>query len=464
MNGLSLCAGAGALDLALEIAFPGYRTIAAVENNPEAAKRFRLRFPEAKLFRDVLGFDARPLHGIVDCVCAGFPCQPHSVAGKRKGTTDDRWLWPDIARIIDETGAPVVALENVSGLLRDTDADSNLSPDRLEDEPGESFGGMGTILRDLAQMGFITLWGSLRAAQVGASHGRPRVFILAYKPGGGFGIDRSAPGKSGYAHECGSGLEHPDRARHAPTRPGLHLDGWAHKATRPMHGSEGMEDAGFDERRRRIGRIEEIARPDGEWRGRPDRAGGNMGIPAGTGLPQRRDDSGLREFPAVERTGNAVGNPEVWDELRRRTSRPEARQQNRRSSDTMGTFAPGPADPLWLDILAENPYLAPALSPVTKFLVDALSQEERDFQAEIESGFRGLVDGMAGWLVERRPRLHIGGNGVVPLQAAAVFRKLAQIAGIEQHLLTDDSARDVTARVPEGAIPGVGCTTRAERF
>jgi len=61
VNGLSLCAGIGALDLAVELAFPSYRTIAAVENNPQAARRFKLRFPEAKVFRDVLGFSRQRL-------------------------------------------------------------------------------------------------------------------------------------------------------------------------------------------------------------------------------------------------------------------------------------------------------------------------------------------------------------------------------------------------------------------
>ena len=66
MNGLALCAGAGGLELAHEIAFEAYRCIAAVENNPEAALRFKLRFPKAKLFEDVLRFDGKPLYGLVD--------------------------------------------------------------------------------------------------------------------------------------------------------------------------------------------------------------------------------------------------------------------------------------------------------------------------------------------------------------------------------------------------------------
>jgi site-specific DNA-cytosine methylase len=59
VNGLSLCAGIGGLDLGVEIALPGYRTIAAVEHNAEAARRFKIRFPAAKVFRDVVDGVAR---------------------------------------------------------------------------------------------------------------------------------------------------------------------------------------------------------------------------------------------------------------------------------------------------------------------------------------------------------------------------------------------------------------------
>ena len=121
MNGLSLCAGVGGLDLAGELAFPEYRTVVAVESEAEVARRFKLRFPQAFVFRDVLQFDGRPWRGAIDCVLAGWPCTPHSVAGKRGGTGDERWIWDDIVRILDETGAPLFFGENVSGILRDTD-------------------------------------------------------------------------------------------------------------------------------------------------------------------------------------------------------------------------------------------------------------------------------------------------------------------------------------------------------
>lgn len=360
MTGLALCAGVGGLELGIEIAFPKYRCIAAVENNPQAAHRFKLRFPQARIFRNVVGFDGRPFRNRVDCISAGFPCQPHSVAGSRKGTGDERWIWPDIARIIGEIEPTITALENVAGLLRDAGGNP---PGDLEESPDNAFGGMGEVLRDLAAMGFVAIWGSLRAAQVGANHGRHRVFILAYNPSRGFRIHRSAPGEQRHIDECNGAVEN---ARCS------------------------------------------------DWR-----------------QPHAHDQLG--QWPPIDQTTERTGNGMVdaaWTEPA--TGRSGRRRGIRGTGDYLGIFAPGPSDAAWFDILAANPHLAPALSPVTATLAIALQQGEIDFQAEIESRFCGLADGVARWLVERRPRLQCGGNGVVPLQAATVFTVLAKRIGLIQ--------------------------------
>jgi site-specific DNA-cytosine methylase len=110
----------------------------------------------------------RSWHGVVDCITAGFPCQPWSAAGKRDGEDDERWIWPDIARIISEVEPPLCWLENVRGLV--------------------SGGGLELVLADLAARGFDAKWGVLPAAAVGASHERERVFILAYHHSEGRGL------------------------------------------------------------------------------------------------------------------------------------------------------------------------------------------------------------------------------------------------------------------------------------
>ena len=101
----------------------------------------------------------------VDLICGGFPCQPVSHAGKRKGAADERWLWPEFLRIIREVRPRWVLAENVPGLL--------------SMDSGRLFGG---ILRDLAESGYDAEWNIVSAADVGAPHRRDRVFIVAYAP------------------------------------------------------------------------------------------------------------------------------------------------------------------------------------------------------------------------------------------------------------------------------------------
>ena len=96
----------------------------------------------------------------VDLICGGFPCQPVSLAGTRRGQDDERWLWPEFARIVRLLRPRYVLVENVPGLL---------------------VRGMGDVLGDLAACGYDTEWDCIPAAAVGAPHLRYRVFIIAYQ-------------------------------------------------------------------------------------------------------------------------------------------------------------------------------------------------------------------------------------------------------------------------------------------
>lgn len=98
--------------------------------------------------------------GYPDLICGGFPCQPHSLAGKRKGAEDDRHLWPEFARIIDEFNPRYVIAENVPGIRTN--------------------GALREVLCDLDSLGFDAEWVRLGAAAVGAPHLRERIFIVAY--------------------------------------------------------------------------------------------------------------------------------------------------------------------------------------------------------------------------------------------------------------------------------------------
>ena len=163
MNGMALCAGVGGLELGLKLADPSYTCLCYVEREAYAVAVLVSRMAdktldEAPVWDDIGSFQGEQWSGLVDIISAGFPCQPWSDAGNRKGTEDERWIWDDIARIIREVEPRYVFLENVPGLLN---------------------GGGNSVFGDLAQMGFDAEWGVFSAAEMGAPHLRKRLFILA---------------------------------------------------------------------------------------------------------------------------------------------------------------------------------------------------------------------------------------------------------------------------------------------
>lgn len=165
MNGLAICAGIGGLELGIKRIFPEYRTVCFIERNSFAASVLVARMEDktldpAPIWDDLKSFNGRPWRGTVDIITSGFPCQPFSVAGKRRKMADERWIWEDIFRVIREIEPSSIFLENVPGLL-------------------VLHGGMLPILRDLAWMGYHAKWCCLSARSVGAPHKRKRLFIFA---------------------------------------------------------------------------------------------------------------------------------------------------------------------------------------------------------------------------------------------------------------------------------------------
>lgn len=174
---VSLCDGYAGTELALR-SVAQVRTVCRVERDSYAAAVLVARMEEARLdqapvWDDLHTFDGRAWRDRVDIVAAGFPCQPFSSAGRRGGTNDDRWLWPQIARIVAEVRPSFVLLENVRGLIRH---------------------GLPLALQDLADLGFDAEWGLYSAAAVGASHKRERVWIVAHAADGGL-KGRRVPGR-----------------------------------------------------------------------------------------------------------------------------------------------------------------------------------------------------------------------------------------------------------------------------
>jgi len=162
MNELALFAGAGGGILGGHLL--GWRTVCAVEWEPYAASVLAARqndgvLPPFPIWDDVQTFDGRPWQGIVDVVSGGFPCQDISAAGKGAGIDGERsGMWREMARIIHEVRPRFVFVEN---------------------SPMLTSRGLGTVLGDLASMGFDARWGVLGAADVGAPHQRDRIWIRA---------------------------------------------------------------------------------------------------------------------------------------------------------------------------------------------------------------------------------------------------------------------------------------------
>jgi len=161
MNELALFAGAGGGILGGKLL--GWRTVCAVEWEPYPASVLCARqndglLPPFPIWDDIQTFDGNPWAGIVDVVSGGFPCQDISSAGKGAGIDGERsGMWREMARIIHEVRPRYVFVEN---------------------SPMLTSRGLGTVLGDLASMGFDARWGVLGAANVGAPHQRDRIWIV----------------------------------------------------------------------------------------------------------------------------------------------------------------------------------------------------------------------------------------------------------------------------------------------
>jgi DNA (cytosine-5)-methyltransferase 1 len=156
--------GIGGIDLGLERA--GMKVIWQAENNPYAAKVLAKHWPDVPNLGDVTKITWEDWTDVErpDVICGGYPCQPFSHAGKRGGENDPRHLWPHMARCLRVLRPDRVLLENV---------------------PGHLSLGFGTVLGDLAALGYDAEWEMLPASAFSAPHLRWRLFIVAYAQGVG---------------------------------------------------------------------------------------------------------------------------------------------------------------------------------------------------------------------------------------------------------------------------------------
>ena len=161
MNHGSLFSGIGGFDLAAE--WSGFTNLFNCEWEEFPRKVLKHHFPNAEQFGDIKEFDATAYSGRIDILSGGFPCQPFSVAGKRKGSEDDRHLWPEMRRVIGECKPRWVVGENVRGLVSWSD--------------GLVF---ETCCTDLEALGYSVQSFVIPACATGAPHRRDRVWIVAH--------------------------------------------------------------------------------------------------------------------------------------------------------------------------------------------------------------------------------------------------------------------------------------------
>jgi len=382
----SLFAGIGGLDLGLEQA--GMTCRWQVENDEFCNRVLTKHWPAVARYGDIRRLAGSELEP-VDLICGGFPCPPVSVAGKRKGTADERWIWPEFARIVRMVRPRYVLVENVPGLLS-----------------ANHGGAMAEVLGDLANLGYDAEWFVLRASDFGASHRRARVFIVAYN---------QCPRREASRERCDLNPEREPKAGRGTVADSG--DGQLQEpGTRPQ-GRDGAGPAGTILGHAPPGGRRILREPSGSAR-QPDGSGADVADSNKPGLEVGRIERGdvAEKRPAAEREGATVENTtrddgRGCDGTQGRSGRGVCEAGSsldytndgryREPNEAIRTgrlpaFAHGPTDPRWPDLLVQHPELRPAIS-----------------QAEAESGLRGMAHGLS----NRTHRLRALGNAVVPAVA-----------------------------------------------
>lgn len=169
----SLFSGIGGFDLAAQ--WMGWSNIFQVEKDDWCRKVLAKNFPKTERFADIKDFTGYEYTNRIDVISGGFPCQPFSVAGQRKGKDDDRYLWEEMLRVIATIKPTYVVGENVTGII-------GLALD--------------TVLSDLETQDYTTETFIIPACSKNAWHRRDRVWIVAYANSIGRQDEQKENGKS----------------------------------------------------------------------------------------------------------------------------------------------------------------------------------------------------------------------------------------------------------------------------
>lgn len=188
----SLFSGIGGSEIAAEIM--GWKNMFHCEINPFGRKILDYWFPNSKSYEDITKTDFTEWRGKINVLTGGFPCQPFSCAGQRKGAEDDRYLWPEMLRAIREIQPDWVVGENVAEILSMVQPGSETALGREESLFGEVDRErilhrqeyvVETVCNDLEREGYFVQPVVIPACAVGAPHRRDRVFFIAHRADAG---------------------------------------------------------------------------------------------------------------------------------------------------------------------------------------------------------------------------------------------------------------------------------------
>lgn len=181
----SLFSGIGGFDLAAE--WVGWKNVFHCEINEFCAQILKYHFPNADHYEDIKTTDFTKWRGKINVLSGGFPCQPFSLAGRRKGAEDDRYLWPQMLRAIQEIKPDWVVGENVAGIITmvqpgkavELGRSATLFGEDYKDEEIQQQYVIETVCQDLEHSGYSIQPILIPACAIGAPHRRDRVWFIA---------------------------------------------------------------------------------------------------------------------------------------------------------------------------------------------------------------------------------------------------------------------------------------------
>lgn len=184
--------GIGGFDLAAK--WVGWNNAFHCEINPFGQRILKYHFPNSVSYEDITKTDFRKWRGQIDVLSGGFPCQPFSLAGSRKGADDDRYLWPEMLRAIREIRPYWVVGENVGGIITmvqpgetvELGCETSLFGEDYKNEELHQQYVVETICSDLEREGYSVQPMLIPACAVGAPHRRDRVWFIANRTDTGF--------------------------------------------------------------------------------------------------------------------------------------------------------------------------------------------------------------------------------------------------------------------------------------